>query len=604
MGIFSRKKNKTKSNEVKEDDGISNQAAAAGSAAAPIVSPPPPPPAPRGKRLVKRAITERLARQESYRQDKLDEDLSWTNTEAHGQQFVEHDLQATVVSRLARRPSGDTMQTQSSLPAYQPPIYSLFSAAPTDEIASRYINNEATYRISKLPSEIWRNIATYLNPVDAGTLALANRMFRLKLGSFHTHLSISSHKHQRIASMLESDQEYPAYLFCFVCTKYHVRKDPGREKLPTSNLIEVFNCPNATNMPPPRLRLTDKRVLPYSFVQLMMRHYLYGDSYGVSPESLTRRWTDSASGWTHAVRFAIVPYPWVDSSDALDLASGSETLAEKGIDLAEQKYHVLMRVHSSRFAPADLTESEQRLFLYSRNDYAPYFSCCAHWNGPLLPLAKCALSHVPPPAIPIHEQLAKGPKISLGKRNASQMAILCGNCRPLRRCSECPTEYLMSIKLVEDRRGSGAGVGLGGRVGVGQSTGKGFAHAMSITRWSDLGDASNPWMSQEWAAIVGKDGTGVGGRIEKDGSYTHGRGGQRPFGSTGSIGDRRQSAVGSSSVAAVVRIGSDDENERYDSFNNVGRLTLCSRFEMAIGNDVPGERCLPLNYDDQGEDVY
>jgi hypothetical protein len=601
MGLFSRKKNKTKKNDV-EEDATSTQAAAS-----PAVLAPPPP---KGRRLVKRAITERLARQESYKQDKLDDDLQWTSTEVQGNRLTVRDFQPATVSHLARRQSGDTMQTESTLPAYQPPTYSLFSAAPTDEIAIRYINNEAAFRVSNLPSEVWRNIATYLDPVEAGNLALANRTFRLKLGSFHTHLSIPQHKHDRIASMLDSDKEYPAYLFCFVCTKYHVRKDPGREKLPTSNLIEVFNCPNARNMPAPRLRLTDKRVLPYSFVQLMMRHHLYGESYGVSPESLTRRWTDSESGWTHAVRFVIVPYPWIDPSDPLDMASGSDTLAEKAIDPAEQKYHVLMRVHSSRFAPSDLTESEERLFLYSRNDYAPYFSCCAHWNGPLLPLAKCALRHVPAPAIPIHEQLAKGPKISLGKRNASQMAILCGNCRPLRRCSECPTEYLMNIKLVEDRRGSGAGVGLGGRVGIGQSTGKGFAHAMSITRWSDLGDGSNPWMSQEWAAIVGRDGTGVGGRIEADGSYTHGRGGQRRFGSVGSIGDRRPSAVpaeeasSSTAAATAVNLGLNVEHERYDSFNHVGRLTLCSRFEMAVGNDVPGERCLPLDYDDQGKDVY
>ena len=118
---------------------------------------------------------------------------------------------------------------------------------------------------------------------------------------------------------------------------------------------------------------------------------------------------------------------------------------------------------------------------------------------------------------------------------------------------------MFSVKFVEDA----------------QDREKPFKHAMSVTRWSDLGDASSPWASgefgsKEWAAIVGEDGTGVGGKMNKDGSWSTGR----------------------------------SKGGNYDSFGNVGRLTLCSRFEMAVGNEPPGERCLGLEYDENGKDTY
>jgi len=218
-----------------------------------------------------------------------------------------------------------------------------------------------------------------------------------------------------------------------------------------------------------------------------------------------------------------------------------------------------MRVTSTHFTVANLTQSEERLFLYSRNDYAPYFSACAHWNGPLMPLAKCALRHVPAAPDSVVSQLQRGPRVSISKANPNQMPRQCDECRPIRRCNKCPTEYMFSVKFVEDA----------------QDREKPFKHAMSVTRWSDLGDASSPWASgefgsKEWAAIVGEDGTGVGGKMNKDGSWSTGR----------------------------------SKGGNYDSFGNVGRLTLCSRFEMAVGNEPPGERCLGLEYDENGKDTY
>ena len=56
----------------------------------------------------------------------------------------------------------------------------------------------------------------------------------------------------------------------------------------------------------------------------------------------------------------------------------------------------------------------------------------------------------------------------------------------MRRCPECPTEYLIEVKIAEDPSD---------RTAL-------FKQALVVTRWSDLGDGVFPW-SKEWAACNG-----------------------------------------------------------------------------------------------------
>ena len=543
---------------------------------------------PKRNRLVKRETTERIERQKELERAKGDAEMQWTNVGRYGERLGgRHNLP---IGRTAgnTKLSSDSLVMDDGITAPQKEtVVSLFPSAPTDVIPERYSTSRSIALFTHLPSELWCTIAGNLNPFDAANLALAHPVFRLKLGAYHTHLSQIQHKQKRAAYLLtHHDHDLPNHLFCFLCNKFHIRAHPGEEKLPLSNeLVDVFKCPNAINLPTPRLRLTDKRVLPFAIIQLVMRHHLYGPEYGIPYEPLSRRWVDKESGWSHSIRFVIVPYPFVDPSDPLDLASGSEVLSEldksasmflTGSDTIaapsaahaaasrehalqlhrnpNQKYHVLMRVQSQRFTPPNLTASEERLLLYSRNDYAPYFSVCAHWNGPLMPLAKCALHHVPRPAEGVLSQLAKGPKVKLASINPNQMPRLCDNCRPLRRCSACPTEYLLTVKLVEDVK----------------DPEHRFKHALGVTRWSDLGDASAPWF------LEGSSWTSTSSSSHSD-----------------TFGSREWAAI-----------AAEGKLEQYQSFNEVGRLTLCSRFEMAVGNEVPGERVLPLEYEDSGADTY
>ena len=146
-----------------------------------------------------------------------------------------------------------------------------------------------------------------------------------------------------------------------------------------------------------------------------------------------------------------------------------------------------MRCASTAFVKPGLQPNEERLLLYSRSDYAPYFSVCSHWaDGNLLPLCKCALSHIPAPAEGVVEQLRKGPKVQLSRLHNNILPKMCDNCKPLRRCRDCPTEYMITLKLAEDKTDKITP----------------FKQAICITRWSDLGPGMGP-IDPEWSAING-----------------------------------------------------------------------------------------------------
>lgn len=315
--------------------------------------------------------------------------------------------------------------------------------------------------ISSLPAELWGQIATFLDPLDAARLAHASKTLRYRLGSAPWKVldAIENHVH-KVAFLSSMDNHVPGHLFCFLCACYHTRSQPGREKLPVNHVANpVFICPNARKLALPRLRLTHGRELPFAYVQLATRAERHSPNHGIPVTSLARRWQCKDSEWSHSVRFHI-----------------------------HENGHLLMRCASTTHVKPRLQPVEERLLLYSRNDYAPYFSVCAHWaNGNLMPLCKCALSHIPAPVEGVVDQLRKGPKIELKKLHTNIMPKMCDECKPLRRCTECPSEYLISLKLVEDKRDRAVP----------------FKQAICVTRWSDLGNGTAP-STPEWAGITGQ----------------------------------------------------------------------------------------------------
>ncbi|OMP87682.1 hypothetical protein BK809_0007769 [Diplodia seriata] len=320
--------------------------------------------------------------------------------------------------------------------------------------------------ISSLPPRLWLRIADeYLSPADAASLAFANKTLANILGPAPWEaLRLPENHLDRIQFLAPMDRHLPAHLLCFPCATYHVRIHRGEEEpKPPHVLNPLFTCPHAQNplVPPPRTRLTPNRNLPFAFVQLTTRAARYGLEYGIPVENMFRRWKDTASGWSHHTRYYVV------------------------------NNHLFLRVISSTFAPAGLPLSGQRHLLYSREDYSPYFSVCAHWrDGELMNLCKCALNHIPKP------RQGNGPEQQLARRidsrikhvpTALQVVTQCTECKSIRRCTECPTEYLIELKLAEDK----------------SDPLQKFKQSISVTRWSDLGDGTTP-ASPEWAAVNGE----------------------------------------------------------------------------------------------------
>ncbi|OJK04216.1 hypothetical protein ASPACDRAFT_112652 [Aspergillus aculeatus ATCC 16872] len=412
--------------------------------------------------------------------------------------------------------------------------------------------------IASLPSQLWVHLATnYLTLADTASLAFSSKTLHQRLeplDPFHA-LSLPSHHTQRINFLTTQDRHLPDYLLCIPCARFHRRTHPGHEKLqPADTLNPLFTCPEARNPlnAPPRHRITHNRILPYTFVQLAMRAHRFGPEYGIPFAALSRRWRRTE--WSHQTRFQI------------------------------HNNHLLMRVTSTRFADPGLPPSTVRLLLYSREDYVPYFSVCAHWrDGNLMAACKCALSHIPVPRETAALQgLEHRAKDLLHRRvyNPNALTTLCGKCRPMRRCPECPSEYLIEIKLTEDRS-------------EGSAHNLRFRHAIVVTRWCDLGDGSAPSRSREWAACCGVDGSAGDhqGKTHQTPKRILAEGGPAGEGVVGGNDDD-----GDSPAAGNEGGTSSSSNRIYDSFKEIGKRSISGTFESMITDDtLPGQRVISMN---------
>ena len=209
-------------------------------------------------------------------------------------------------------------------------------------------------QFAALPADVWKRIATYLNPAEAASLAISTPVLYEKLGrEALILLDMPENKHYKVALLNHLDYDLPRHLLCFSCEKFHLRSRPGKETLKADFVSNpLFICPNARGTFLPRLRLTHGRELPYSFVQLALRSTRYTTLHGIEHESLSRRWNCRDSEWSHRTRYMV------------------------------HDDHLLMRVVSQAFAlpNADMTETRQRHLLYDRQEYLPFFSVCSHWR--------------------------------------------------------------------------------------------------------------------------------------------------------------------------------------------------------------------------------
>ena len=325
---------------------------------------------------------------------------------------------------------------------------------------------DGTATLGSASPEVWLQVADFLSPLDVANLSSTCRTLCARLGRQPYKLLINpANRPHRLDFLLEMDHKLPRHLFCFPCAQWHLRIQPGLETLKPHNVLNpLFECPNRTNMhlPPPRIRITDGRTLPFAFVQLARRSWAFGPEFGITHQSLARRWKEPHSGWTHETMYHVT---------------------DKG--------HVLMRVKSQHYVEGGMTDAGKRMLLFSREDYTPYFSVCSHWkNGLLTSIPKCALDHIPF-ATEANTYAALQLRDKAVGRKATGIVHLCNRCRPMRRCPKCPTEYLFELKVLEDKTVRGFSP-------------ERFKQALMVTRWSDLGPGRSPG-DPEWAAITGEN---------------------------------------------------------------------------------------------------
>ncbi|KAF2732651.1 hypothetical protein EJ04DRAFT_305053 [Polyplosphaeria fusca] len=342
-------------------------------------------------------------------------------------------------------------------------LHALIDEEELDELELRRrteLNDKRKRMLRKLPNEVWDRIASFLQPSDAAHLAIASKILLEKLGTEPFQALRRPDNHQeRVRFLNHLDRHLPEQLLCFPCGTYHRRLSMGEEKLKADFVNNpVYFCPKVRSSYLPRMRLAFGRELPYSFIQLATRYATKSKDHGMHPDKLARRWKDAESGWSHQSRYMI------------------------------HDGRLLMRIRSHIFAPPKLTPTGERMLLYDREDYLPFFSVCAHWrDGELMRLVKCALSHVPVPQESLLHQMRESPRVRDWIIKPGLMARMCDDCRPARRCPECPTEYLLEINIAEDRHDA-----------INR-----FKHVLVVTRWSDVGDGSSPTASPEYCAVNG-----------------------------------------------------------------------------------------------------
>lgn len=384
------------------------------------------------------------------------------STYSQASTLIDNKDHTEMMHRLAHHDSFDSLVDQLVTTKMKDPYAA--STETNDLEVIDHLTDLYRRQFAALPLDVWERIVSFLSPVDAASLAISTRILLDKLGREPLHsLNEPENKNNKLAFLHRLDAQHPLYVLCFPCAKFHRRTNPGNEVLKADFVANpLFQCPNVRNSFLPRLRLVHGRELPYSFIQLALRSHRHTPLHGIPHESLSRRWKCKDSGWSHRTRFMV------------------------------HDGRLLMRVVSQAFARpnAEMTETSQRHLLFDREEFTPFFSVCAHWkDGLLTRLCKCALTHIPSPPVSYYQQLKVKPKISRSMAHPCFIVRGCDDCRPARRCPECPTEYLIEVQMAEDKNDSI----------------RPFKHAIVVTRWSDLGDGSSPYTSPEWAAINGLD---------------------------------------------------------------------------------------------------
>ncbi|KAK3675554.1 hypothetical protein LTR78_004638 [Recurvomyces mirabilis] len=209
-----------------------------------------------------------------------------------GSTLVDRPDHTDMMHRLAHHDSFDSLVDQT-VEAHD--VKDPYFDSREDAERLRRVSTKHEKLASSLPEDLWQRIAGFLNAADHACLALSSSTLRGRLGAgpFQA-LNKLENKHHKIAFLQSMDRQLPLHLLCFACGQYHLRMHAGQESLKADYVANpMYICPNVKTTVLPRMRLAPGRQLPYSFVQLGLREQL-GQGFGISHESLDRKWTHSS----------------------------------------------------------------------------------------------------------------------------------------------------------------------------------------------------------------------------------------------------------------------------------------------------------------------
>jgi hypothetical protein len=282
---------------------------------------------------------------------------------------------------------------------------------------------------NKLPPELWLDIIEFLSPASAASLTYTCRWMYNQYGERPCSiLKLPGHEQDKLELLSYLDADLPKHRLCHPCAIFHRRKSLGAEQKEVK--ANYGGCWIGCERRAGETKLGTGYSLTWPSIRSVMRACRFGPEYGMSLDVLARVW-ENDDGWKHRAEPSIV------------------------------NGRLLMKVQSA--LPVDwATES---IFKNRISDIMRH-----SWLGCLQEIVKCALHHI---------------------RSDESYTIGDCFCKSLRRCPECPTEYMIETKRISNISGDMRK----------SMEARGVQHVLIVTKWMDYGEGKSP-LSPEWQALA------------------------------------------------------------------------------------------------------
>lgn len=259
----------------------------------------------------------------------------------------------------------------------------------------------------RLPSELLLQITKFVDISDAVCLTICSRVLNQKLSSsLWTSLKLNSDfKEQRQDFLCRLAQDYPRYIYCYLCCRLHIgsRIHPPGPDIRRGHLLKCVTYGPTSHLSKYLFQTHEGfslYSLTFSHVQLALLRHRYGNDYGLPLDALS-----------------IVEIQYRHNHDIMTLLSVEPAIIDENLHLRVQQWVV--------YPPGEVA----RIAEYRRLNVCAHIDACSLTALPNL--IRCRLLHTERPL------------------------QVCRTCEPLLKCTVCGIEFQMTI---EDLAGRGTAV--------------------------------------------------------------------------------------------------------------------------------------------------